>query len=280
MTTLNTTGSEINFTEAPGQHGYEIGPVPGYESEPGSGTATVLAANQTVPVAFTKLAPGQYAVTFTDRPRHGDELVGLHPVDDPLFDRNDPRLHGGQWDVQLLGDRRSRLHPEPVVGPDHRRRIEYRHDRRVLPVPPGKFALTFTETGLPGGSDWSVTIGATTAYSNGGDVVSFQEANGTLTYRVDPVNGYSATPSTGSVVLAGASKNVAVTFSTSVGSASSTGGLHDARMGHHCGRGSSARYRGSRRPDPARSRRLDAERPPRGLRPWRPGVPGTAAPPS
>jgi len=226
LSTLNTTGSEINFTEAPGQHGYEIGPVPGYESEPGSGTATVLAANQTVPVAFTKLAPGQYAVTFTE--------TGL--------------ATGTSWSVSLLSTTHSStgttLAFTEVNG-------TYNYSVTAVPgytlnqssglitvagsstgttvvfsaVPPGKFALTFTETGLPGGSDWSVTIGATTEYSNGGNVVSFQEANGTFSYQVGPVSGFAATPSTGSVLLSGAARNVEVTFSTTAGSASSTGGL-------------------------------------------------------
>jgi len=76
------------------------------------------------------------------------------------------------------------------------------------------YVLTFTEKGLSSGTNWSVSIGTSTHYSNGGPTVTFKESNGTVSYTIGPVHGYSVDTATGSVTLAGASIGVAVTFSS------------------------------------------------------------------
>jgi hypothetical protein len=82
---------------------------------------------------------------------------------------------------------------------------------------PATFTLTFTESGLPSGTNWSVTIGSVTHYSDGGTSVTFLEANGNYSYTIGSVNGYSASPASGPVTLTGANTAVNVAF-TSTGS--------------------------------------------------------------
>jgi YVTN family beta-propeller protein len=84
-------------------------------------------------------------------------------------------------------------------------------------VVPGTYPLSVTETGLPGGTNWSVTIGSTTQSSTGTQVV-FQEPNGSYDYQVGSVSGYNVSPSRGEVNVTGEAKNVDVTFSSTVGS--------------------------------------------------------------
>jgi hypothetical protein len=80
------------------------------------------------------------------------------------------------------------------------------------PVPPATFQLQFTETGLPAGTNWSVTIGVTTHYSDGGATVTFTEPNGTYSYTIGSVEGFTAAPTASSVSLTGANQSVPVTF--------------------------------------------------------------------
>ena len=89
---------------------------------------------------------------------------------------------------------------------------------------PFTYTITFAETGLPSGTDWSVTIGTTTHYSDGNATVTFQEGNGTYSYQVGSVTGYSVSPSSGPLTLTGAGTSVNLAF-TSTGSSSSSSGL-------------------------------------------------------
>lgn len=73
------------------------------------------------------------------------------------------------------------------------------------------FTVTFTESGLPAGTSWSATIGATTLTSSAASIV-FTEPNGTYSYTVGGVSGYSVTPRSGAVNVAGGDVAVALTW--------------------------------------------------------------------
>lgn len=100
-------------------------------------------------------------------------------------------------------------------------------------TPPATYSLTFSETGLPNGTFWGVTlhtsywgrfapIGSTAPYPglgwNGSTTssIGFVVPNGTYSFRigVGPVNGtpYSATPENGTVIVNGTNAGVAVSF--------------------------------------------------------------------
>jgi len=64
------------------------------------------------------------------------------------------------------------------------------------------YAATFTESGLPSGSSWSVTFNGITQYSTTDEVV-FSEVVGTYSYSVSPPPGYFASPSSGSITVEG-----------------------------------------------------------------------------
>ena len=73
------------------------------------------------------------------------------------------------------------------------------------------YTVTFTESGLPGGTSWGVTIGVTT-HTSTGSVILFAEPNGTYGYSVGLVPGYSPTSPTGSVLVNGGPASAAVPF--------------------------------------------------------------------
>lgn len=73
------------------------------------------------------------------------------------------------------------------------------------------FPVTFTEVGLPSGTNWSVTAENQSEYSSGPTIV-FAAPNGTLGYTVGPVPGFAPTVPAGSVTVNGAPQNLTVTF--------------------------------------------------------------------
>ena len=80
------------------------------------------------------------------------------------------------------------------------------------------FPVTFTETGLASGSSWSVTLSGQTVSSTT-STITFSEADGTYSYTVGLVSGYTASPSSGSLTVNGAGVSQAITFTASVATA-------------------------------------------------------------
>ena len=76
-----------------------------------------------------------------------------------------------------------------------------------------KYAVTFTETGLPSGTEWFVNLSNGQSLSSTTSTISFTEINGTYTYKVvTPNKIYEPSPSSGSVSVNGVTKSVSVTF--------------------------------------------------------------------
>ncbi|MGC8636594.1 MAG: DUF7619 domain-containing protein, partial [Thermoprotei archaeon] len=82
-----------------------------------------------------------------------------------------------------------------------------------MTAPPPGYAVTFSESGLPPGDSWSVTLNGQTQ-SSSSSTITFTEPNGTYSYFIGKVGGYYAEPSSGSVVVNGKPSGVYVSFST------------------------------------------------------------------
>jgi hypothetical protein len=95
------------------------------------------------------------------------------------------------------------LAPFPVSGGS----IDY------FPLGPQEtFTVSFTETGLPAGTVWSVSFAGMTLTA-GTSYLNFSVPMGTYSYDVGSVAGYTASPSSGSVTVAGTFYNVQVSYS-------------------------------------------------------------------
>ena len=79
------------------------------------------------------------------------------------------------------------------------------------PSPSATFDVTFSETGLASGTSWTVTLGGTTSSSTTASIV-FHMANGTYSFTVGAVSGYTASPASGSVTVNGAAVTKGVAF--------------------------------------------------------------------
>ena len=73
-----------------------------------------------------------------------------------------------------------------------------------------RYTVTFKETGLPVGTNWSVTVGATTLWSRL-TYINFHLTNGSYSYIVANVANYSTSPS-GTFTVAGTGLTLAIPF--------------------------------------------------------------------
>jgi thermopsin len=71
--------------------------------------------------------------------------------------------------------------------------------------------ITVSETGLPTGTDWTVTIG-TYAQTANGTAMTFWEPSGLYAWQVTPVPGFTAHPGKGAVDLKNFPQTVSITF--------------------------------------------------------------------
>lgn len=89
---------------------------------------------------------------------------------------------------------------------------------------PLTYTVTISESGLPLGTGWSVTVNGTTNDSTGPSI-AFLEPNGTYAFDVGAISGYTVTPAAGNLTVRGASLSQALTFSSSGGGGPSSGFL-------------------------------------------------------
>ncbi|MGA8537838.1 MAG: hypothetical protein WB789_10700 [Thermoplasmata archaeon] len=74
------------------------------------------------------------------------------------------------------------------------------------------YSVTFSETGLPAGLNWSVTVNGTSWPSNSG-TLSFPEPNGTYSFSIASANQeYQSRPATGNLTVAGAALTQSIEF--------------------------------------------------------------------
>ncbi len=84
------------------------------------------------------------------------------------------------------------------------------------PRGPTQYPVTFTESGLPTGTNWSVALEGNTL-SSSTPTISFSAPNGTYGFVVGAVSGYSPDPTQGTVVVLGQGTQTALTFGPAPG---------------------------------------------------------------
>ena len=74
-----------------------------------------------------------------------------------------------------------------------------------------KYQVTFSETGLPSGTSWSVTLNGSLETSTNSTII-FTEANGTYSFTVGQVAGYNTSNATGELDVSGSQVNQDIKF--------------------------------------------------------------------
>ncbi|MGC2789684.1 MAG: hypothetical protein WA547_06475 [Thermoplasmata archaeon] len=201
----------ITFSEKNGSYSYSVGSVPGFAANPTSGTVGVngLAVNE----AITFQAG--YAVTFTEFTLPSGTMWSATLNGSTLSSTSGSiafTIPNGVYAYSIPTV--SGYTASPASGSVTVSGVAQSVPITFTPVPAGEYAVTFTESGLPGGTSWSVTLGGT-LQSSTTTTITFNENNNTYPYTVGAVSGYTAAPSSGNVVVSGGPASVTITFTTS-----------------------------------------------------------------
>ena len=82
------------------------------------------------------------------------------------------------------------------------------------PTPtPQRYRVIFTESGLSSGTSWHVTLNGNTRYSTS-NTITFSEYDGSYSYNIGSVSGYTDSPSSGYVYVSGGSRSISIAYAT------------------------------------------------------------------
>ncbi len=218
--TASTTSSAITFSSLDtGTYTYSIDTVPGYSAVPTSGTIGLTGPVSTpTTIAFTPVPTSTYAVTFAEAGMptaagggvnfNSERTTGFRAGGTLVFSN----LTNGSYSYTVTAGTGYELLSSTPGSP---MRVNGANVT-VSVMFDALYAVTFTESGLPSGTSWSVSVGTVTQSSSTPNIV-FTLANGTYPYGVASP-GYQTT--NGTLTTSGQSKTVPVTLTVSPSSSS------------------------------------------------------------
>jgi hypothetical protein len=225
----SSTGSSISFTLPNGTYRYLAVSPAGFATSDGRGFFNVTGGSPpTIGISYTALPT--YSVTFHE--------TGLAPGTNwtvSLSGRGHRSLETQTSDTEnitfLLTNGSYRYHVVPVAAyaeaPARGHLTVSGSALAAINVtfgPLAYYAVTFNESGLPNGTNWTVAVFELTPFDGGfvaeqatssGSTITFNLTNGTYYYHVEPVPGWYVTGNqrSGIVTVAGASPpETSVTF--------------------------------------------------------------------
>jgi hypothetical protein len=218
-----STGSTMQFDEINGTYSFSVGTVIGYTSSPGSGTVVVNGGSVSKAIAFALIPSGQYQVVFneTGLPSGTNWSLTLGGVEGfstgasiEFMEKN------GTYQYTVAQIATFSVTPQSgtvsVSGMPAAETIVF--------VPQGEYAITFSEGGLPSATAWSVVLAGVTLSSTD-PMITFTELNGTYSYMILVVPGYTSSPFLGSVNTSGQAVSVPVEFTRSSSVSATSSGL-------------------------------------------------------
>jgi hypothetical protein len=213
----NSSLATIPFAEPNGSHSYSVGLLRGVRAvpHPANGSVTVNGSSQTVPVTFVAVPLTYYTVTALeyDLPSGMSWSVTLNGVNKSSTSAtvtfSEPN---GTYAYSFWAGHGYRAHPASgeaaVAGGNTSIATGFY-------LTGGNYSVVFDETGLPSGTNWTVTLGQS-SFNTTSDI-EFTVTNGTYPYSVGSVSGYNASPSSGNVTVNGTDQTVSVTFQNASG---------------------------------------------------------------
>lgn len=221
----SSVSSDIAFTEPNGTYSYSVQDVSGWHQNtlPYAGSVTVSGAAVTEPTL--EFAQVTYSVTFTESempalagggvsfdgsPTATFTIGGTVSFQSPNGTYSYTVTAGTGY--QLVSSNPSS--PVTVSGAAV----------TVSVVFEAVYSVTFSETGLPSGTEWYVNITGGPSFSSTTGAIAFTAANGTYAFTIGSVTGYTTSPQSGSVTVRGASPSpMSVSFTLTPTSPSSSG---------------------------------------------------------
>ena len=211
--TQSSHTSTIVFTKSNGTYTYGV-TASGYTATPASGSISVSGANLSQSLAFS--APITYNVTFTETGLPSGTSWSATLAGSTLSSTTSSIVFQEASGTYAFTVQASGYTASPgsgsvtVAGADQSQAITF------TAVPSGSYDVTFTESGLPSGTNWSVTLNGTSQSSTTSSIV-FTIGNGSWSFSVGAITGYTASPPSGTVAVSGAPVTRTITFTSSGG---------------------------------------------------------------
>jgi hypothetical protein len=224
--TLSSLTSAIVFNVVNGTYAFTAGSSAAYTPAPASGNLVVDGAAQGMTIGFTAVTPptptAHYAVAVTETGLSAGVSWSATLGNDTLSGTGTTlvfELQNGTYAFSTTASGYSAAAPTKVVvdGADQVVSVGF-----TLPSP-AVYQVTFTETGLPAGTTWFVSLGET-IYSSTSTALTFSVANGTYAYTIGTTDGYTPSPASGQEVVSGAAVSATVTFTAPSSGGTTTNG--------------------------------------------------------
>ncbi|HEV2230632.1 MAG TPA: hypothetical protein VGS18_00390, partial [Thermoplasmata archaeon] len=210
-----TNGSSVYLLAANGTYGYRVAPVGDEIPHPMAG-ALVVNGTAPPPISIEFATPEVgYSVSFveTGLPLGANWSVVLrgvsHASTTPVIATVQPN---GTYAYNVTPIPGYLAHPPRggfiVSGANLSLAVLY----TPIPTPRAVYGVTFAEDGLPAGATWSIAVRNVTVLSSGPDLTVF-EPNGTYSFSVSTVPGFTSHPPNGGFFVNGTSPTaIAVNF--------------------------------------------------------------------
>jgi hypothetical protein len=203
----NSTQANLTFFESNGTYGYAVGTVAGYRAHPSAGSFTVVGGPLNVTIAFTPLTPPppRYSVTFfeTGLATGTNWSVGVRGnFASSMTSTITFPLSNGSYGFTVGNASGYRAHPPSGGFTVAGAAVDVSITFVPIPPPPAEYQVLFLESGLPVGTNWSVTLRGVLNYTTTA-AIAFEKTNGTYGFRLGNVTGYRAHPPAGSITVAG-----------------------------------------------------------------------------
>lgn len=211
----SSTASVMTFVFGNGTYNFSLGPVPGYTSSLAGGVVTVAGAGQAVAIAFTADPASEFRITF--------EETGLPSLTNWSVTLGTETGYSFSMGVVFLVSNGTFAYAIPsipwftVTSPSGSVAVAGTNQTvnvTFVANPPGEYAVSFIEQGLPSGTNWAVTMDSVNRPSTTASIVILS-TNGSHAYTVGAVSNYTVNQSSGSVIVAGGSVSVPLAFTAS-----------------------------------------------------------------
>lgn len=209
--TQTTNGNSVVYNELNGTYKYKVINPDGYVSNPSSGTVVISSTNTyTIQIQFSP--SHQYTVTFNENgiPSGTTWSVDFNGITETSNSNAISFLAvNGTYGYTVQST--SGYHATPGSGSVT---VQNKSTTVGVKFVQTTYSVTFSETGLPPGSQWTVTMNGVSKTSTN-STITFMEPNGTYKFTVYSIalyNSFEATPSSGQVIVNGSNASQSVVF--------------------------------------------------------------------
>lgn len=206
QSTFYSTTSSITFPETNGSHAYSVHSVAGFTAYPNSGTVEISGANASLEISFVHTP---YFATFneTGLPTGSMWSVSLNgSVQVTANSSLSFYVHNGTYNYSIQSIRNFTVSP---IGGSFS--VKGSDTAIAVAFSPFTYSAEFAETGLPGGTEWSVTVSGSSRTSTV-QALTFALKNGTYNFTVNSPPGYTVVPANGSFTIAGTNRTFDLAF--------------------------------------------------------------------